>query len=353
VKVINIHTTTPKNTHHSVLIIYTGGTLGMVYDTSANYLKPFDFEQILEKVPELAQFECRLTVISLTKIIDSSNITPEVWLEIAQIIEENYGLYDGFVILHGTDTMAYSASALSFLLENLGKPVVFTGAQLPIGAIRTDARRNLITAIQIASSAIPHQPIVPEVCILFNDVLLRGNRAKKMETSLFTAFQSENYPNLAEIGINIAYNEAFIRKKPAQKPLKVHQEINQNVAVLKLFPGIRASMVESICQTPHLKGLILETFGSGNAPTALWFIQALRNAIDKGILIYNVSQCIGGRVMQEKYETGKLLQDIGVISGSDISFEAAITKMMFLLGQNLSTKSLKKQLKTSLRGEMT
>lgn len=349
---IRINTAAPRQAQSAVMLIYTGGTLGMVYDKESNHLIPFNFENILKKMPELRQFECELTVFSFPKLIDSSNVQPDFWIELAQIICENYENYDGFVVLHGTDTMAYSASALSFLLDGLAKPVIFTGAQLPIGAIRNDARRNLVTSIQIASTKTNGQAIVPEVCIFFNHVLLRGNRSRKVESTHFDAFHSENYPALAKVGIHIDYNTTAISRPPTGQLLKYYNLMSQNVVILKLFPGITKRVLESILAIQDLKGLVLETYGSGNAPTDKWFIDLLAKVVEQDILIYNVSQCIGGKVIQGRYETSKELQEIGVIGGSDITSEAAITKLMFLLGQNLPISTIKSQLNTSLRGEM-
>jgi L-asparaginase len=350
--VIRINTAAPKKSTSSVLIIYTGGTLGMAYDEVGKHLRPFDFSQILEKVPELSQLACELTVYSLPEIIDSSNMHPCHWIEMANIIRENYDDYDGFVVLHGTDTMVHSASALSYLLENLAKPVIFTGAQLPIGAIRTDARRNLITSIQVAEAKIAGKPIVPEVCIFFNDLLLRGNRSKKEESANFDAFQSENYPSLAKVGIHISYFDSIIMSSPTQA-LKVHQALDENVTILKLFPGISSAVVKSVLSIKGLKGIVLETYGSGNAPTEAWFLELIQEAIDHGLTILNVSQCLGGQVLQGRYETSTALAKMGVIGGSDLTSEAAITKLMFLLAQNLSKEELAQQLSHSLRGELT
>ncbi len=350
---IRINTAAPLSPNSSILMIYTGGTLGMTYDELGKHLRPFDFSQILEKVPELSQLACELTVHSLPEIIDSSNMHPKHWVEMANIIEQNYAHYDGFVVLHGTDTMVHSASALSYLLENLAKPVIFTGAQLPIGAIRTDARRNLITSIQVAEAKIAGKPIVPEVCIFFNDLLLRGNRAKKEESANFDAFQSENYPALAKVGIHISYAESAIMSVAQDEELIVHQQLDENVAILKLFPGISPAVVRAMLNIEGLKGLVLETYGSGNAPTEAWFLDLIREGIKQGITMLNVSQCLGGQVIQGRYETSTALADMGVIGGSDLTSEAAITKMMFLLAQNLSTETLRGQLSSSLRGELT
>ena len=349
---VHIDTATPSHPEASILIIYTGGTVGMVYDKTEHHLVPFNFSQILDHVPELSQFNYMLTVMSIEPAIDSSNVTIEDWLMLARLIEENYEKYDGFVVLHGTDTMAYSASALSYLLENLQKTVIFTGAQVPIGRIRTDARENLITALQIAGTKQHGKSLVPEVCIYFRDLLLRGNRAKKVESSHFDAFKSDNYPPLAETGIDIEYSSENILPHPA-RGLRVHKQLSDKVTILKLFPGITPHTVEAVLLAEGLKGVVLETFGSGNAPSAPWFLELVQRALDKGVHILNVSQCDEGRVIQGQYETSTHLLTMGVIGGADITTEAAITKLMFVLGQDLSYEETKMQLCENLRGEIT
>ncbi|MDQ3392662.1 MAG: asparaginase [Bacteroidota bacterium] len=350
-RIVNINTKASQKSSSSILIIYTGGTIGMITDASGSLIS-FNFREIMEKIPSLSSFKMKLTVISFPKPIDSSDIKPSHWIDIGYIIYENYNQYDGFVVLHGTDTMAYSASALSFILEGLNKPVIFTGAQLPIGARRTDARENLITALEIASSMLSGKPIVSEVCIFFGNLLLRGNRSKKVQSVQFSAFESENYPPLAEAGIHIDYNWPALLKKDDQE-LKFHKEINTDVIILKLFPGINQTVVESILNIKNLKGVILETFGSGNATSEGWFLKSLEEAIKKDVIIFNVSQCNGGRVVQGKYETSRILKNIGVLSGSDITSEAAIAKMMHLIGVEDSVKNIKKRLILPLSGEMS
>jgi L-asparaginase len=342
-----------KKRSASVLMIYTGGTLGMVFDTKTKSLVPFDFDQILVNVPELKRLEFELTILTLPKPIDSSNIKPQTWIELALIIKQNFENYDAFLILHGTDTMAYTASALSFLLENLSKPVILTGAQLPIGIARTDARENLITALEIASAEINGRPAVPEVAIYFNSYLLRGNRAKKKESSQFNAFRSENYPALAEAGVTIDFNFPFIMPFRPDLPLVVHEKLDEQVMILKLFPGINQTIIHNLLNSSGLRGVVLETYGAGNAPSDAWFLDELQQASKKGLVIYNVSQCDGGRVLQGHYQTSSRLKEIGISSGSDITTEAAITKMMFLLGQESEPERIKYRMENDICGEMS
>jgi L-asparaginase len=335
----------------SILLIYTGGTIGMMKDFETGALKAFNFKKLLQKIPEIKQLDCIIETISFEKPIDSSNMNPEKWVQIATIIEENYVAFDGFVVLHGSDTMSYSASALSFMLENLNKPVVFTGSQLPIGDLRTDAKENLITAIQIASLQQKGKPVINEVCLYFEYKLYRGNRTTKINAEHFNAFTSPNYPPLAESGVHLNVNHNLLTIKN-NKNLVVRKEINDNVVIIKMFPGINESVLSAIFSIPNLKGVVLETYGSGNAPTHDWFIQILKNAIKNGLFIVNVTQCSGGSVNMGQYETSTQLKKIGIISGKDITTEAAITKMMYLLGQNVAPKVFKTIFETPLRGEM-
>ena len=317
----------------------------MIHDAKGA-LRPFDFGTITEQLPELKRLNCKIDFHSFKKPIDSSNVQPAFWVELAKHIESKYASYDGFIVLHGTDTMAYTASALSFMLEGLAKPVILTGSQLPLGAIRTDAKRNLITTVEIAVS----ETVVPEVCIYFNHQLFRGNRTEKYTSSKFDAFNSLNYPLLAEAGVNIEYNAGAILKKGSK--LKVHTSFDTHVALVKLYPGISKEVMEATLGAKNLKAVVLETFGSGNSPTDKWFIETLRKAIGKGIIILNVSQCSGGTVEQGKYETSIQLKEIGVISGADLTTEAALAKLMFLLGQGLKKQETEKLLQKNLRGEM-
>lgn len=334
-----------------ILVIYTGGTLGMVYNQEKKTLVPMNFEQLTRHIPELNRIEAKVTVIPIEPPIDSSDMRPEIWLELALLIEHNYEPYDGFVILHGTDTMAHTASALSFLFENLNKPVIFTGAQLSLGVARTDARENMITAIELAADLKEGKPVINEVCIYFNGRLLRGNRAKKQESSQFDAFQSENYPMLAEVGVYCEYNYPYLFKKPAGRFIVYHQ-LDPAVLIIKLFPGMSNEMLTELLHINQLKAIVLETYGSGNASSNEGFLRALKDAVDRGIIILNISQCMGGSVRQQDYATGLGLQNIGVISGKDMTTEAAVCKLMFLLGQNLSKQEVEELLQKNLRGEM-
>ncbi len=354
-KLITLDTAASAHSPVSVLVIYTGGTFGMVYDRRLETLVPFNFEQILDRIPELARLRFSISVLVLDELLDSSNMEPAHWLHLSQIIAERYDQYDSFVIVHGTDTMAYTASALSFLFENLSKPVILTGAQLPIGAARTDAVENFITALEIAAARDEqNQPMVPEVAIYFHSLLLRGNRVRKQESSQFNAFQSENYPLLAEAGVTIDYNRPYIRPCVTDQPFRVHQKLDSNVVILKIFPGISPSVLHSILSIENLRGVVLETYGAGNAPTAPWFLDALQKATERDVILLNVSQCIGGQVMQGRYQTSKYLNDMGLVSGADLTSEAAVTKLMFLLGQyGNDTERIRKELSESLRGELS
>lgn len=350
---IHINPISPEPPRASVLVIYTGGTLGMVYETKGKQLVPFNFEQVIEKVPEIRRLDFEITFLTLNPI-DSSNMNPDIWVELARIIYDQYNLYDSFVILHGTDTMAYTASALSYLLEDLNKPVILTGAQLPIGVARSDARENFITALELAASVQEDgTPVLSEVCVYFNSRLLRGNRSKKQESSDFNAFHSENYPHLANAGVRIDWNFPFIKNYNPDTKLKIRERLDTNVAFLKLFPGINQQVVKSILGISGLKGVVMETYGAGNAPTDEWFLEAIRETIERGIIIFNVSQCDGGRVAQGQYQTSKYLKQVGVVSGSDITAEAAITKMMYVFGKETDHAKCVEMLGTPVCGEMS
>jgi L-asparaginase len=349
-KRITINTASPAKARGNILILYTGGTFGMTYDNQG-VLTPFDFGLILYHLPTLKNLALELTVISFEKPIDSSNIDPEHWKILAQIIAEHYDTHDGFVVLHGTDTMAYTASALSFMLAGLTKPVVFTGAQLPISEPRSDARENLITALELASAKKDGEALVPEVCIYFDYELLRGNRSKKVESLQFDAFDSGNYPPLAKAGVKIDYNFSAIRKSVDNK-LHVYTKLDTNIAILKLFPGIPDITIQAILRISGLRAVILETYGAGNAPTSAALLKGLEQAIAKGLLVLNISQCPGGRVIQGRYETSRELQKIGVIGGADMTTEAAVTKLMVLIGEFGSEKT-KELISDSLAGELS
>lgn len=334
-----------------ILIIYTGGTIGMVNDPNTNALIPFDFKQIQQNVPELARLNYHLDVHSFEPILDSSNMDPVIWAELANLIERTYGDYDGFVVLHGSDTMAYTASALSFMFNNLGKPVVLTGSQLPIGEIRTDAKENLITALEIVATKFNDKPMVPEVCIYFDYQLFRGNRSIKYNSEKFEAFQSPNYHILAEAGVNLSFYNNYITEQPSAA-FTVETTFNANIGVLKLYPGITIQAVQAITRS-SVDAIVLETFGAGNTTTAQWFIDSLQDALDNGKLIVDISQCLGGSVELGKYETSKQLQQMGVISGFDMTFEATVTKLMYLMGQGLESAEITQLMEQSLRGELT
>ena len=333
---------------NKVLIIYTGGTIGMVQGKDGS-LHPFALKGIFEAVPQLELCDYTIDSCQLDNIIDSSNMTPRVWVDIAEIIKREYDKYDGFVVLHGTDTMAYTASALSFMLENLGKPVVLTGSQLPLGMLRSDGRENIVCALEIAACK---EVVIPEVCVFFENRLYRGNRSTKVSAENFDAFKSYNYPSLAKAGITLTYKKHLFMPQP-EGELKVWKQFDEHIAVLKLFPGITKELVDSVLHTPGLKGAIIEAYGSGNALTEEWFIDSLQNAIHRGIVLIDVTQCKAGSVKLRQYAASCDMERIGVISGHDITIEAAVTKMMHILGNyGDNPDTIKRMLETPLRGEM-
>lgn len=338
----------------NILIVYTGGTIGMIKDYKTNALKAFDFSQIIEKIPELEQLNCNIETISFDEPMDSSNMNTQNYREIAETIEDNYFQFDGFVILTGSDTMSYISSAISFMLENLQKPIIFTGSQLPIGDLRTDAKENLITSIEIACCQKNNKPIISEVCLYFEYKLYRANRTTKINAEQFEAFTSMNYPPLAESGVNLNFNPYYLSKPIAkEKKLVVRKQLVNDIVILKLFPGITKKVIQSIINIDNLKGIVLETYGAGNAPNEIWFLDLLKKAIAKNIRVVNVSQCSGGSVVQGHYETSLKLKEIGVISGKDITTESAVAKLMYLLNENLTLNEFTVYFEQSIRGEIT
>ena len=338
----------------TILIIYTGGTIGMIQNAETGVLESFNFDHLLSHVPELKQLNIGIDAITFDPPIDSSDMEPKLWSRIVTIIEENYDHYDGFVILHGTDTMSFTASALSFMLEDLMKPVILTGSQLPIGALRTDGKENLITAIEIAAAKNAEgNPMVPEVCVFFHENLMRGNRTTKINSESFGAFGSNNYPNLAKAGTDIQFFTRNIRKYIPGLKLKAHHEYNSNIAIFSLFPGIQQEVVEKLLSAKELKGIIFRTYGAGNAPQKKWLVDALTKATAEGKIIVNITQCAGGSVHMERYETGLQLLEAGVISGKDSTVEAALTKLMYLLGKNLPVEEVRRRMSKSFAGEIS
>ena len=338
----------------SILIVYTGGTIGMIKDYKTNALKAFDFSRIIDKIPELEQLECEIKSISFEEPIDSSNMNTKYYVDIVEIIEANYTNFDGFVILTGSDTMAYTSSAISFMIENLQKPIIFTGSQLPIGDLRTDAKENLITSIEIAASRKNNKPIISEVCLYFEYKLYRANRTTKISSEQFEAFASKNYPALAESGVHLNFNKNVLLKFiPFDQQLIVRKKLVTDVVILKLFPGITEMVVAAILNIKNLKGVVLETYGAGNAPNKPWFLDLIRKAIEDKIKVVNVTQCSGGSVILGHYDTSIGLKSIGVISGIDMTTESAIAKLMYLLSEDLTNKSFKNYFQKSLRGEIS
>ncbi|MBR5351579.1 MAG: type I asparaginase [Prevotella sp.] len=337
-----------------VLLIYTGGTIGMDINPKTGSLEPLDFHHLVARVPEFDTIATGIDVYQFTPPIDSSDMSPQMWEQIVKIINDGYEDYDGFVILHGTDTMAFTASALSFMLENLTKPVILTGSQLPIGQLRTDGKENLVTSIEIAAAH--HEdgtPIVPEVCIYFNGSLLRGNRSTKINADGFNAFDSFNYPHLADAGINIVYHEEHILKPDYTKPMIPHYASDPNILVFTLFPGIQNNIVRNMLDIPEIKGIVMRSYGSGNAPQKPWLLNLLKEAADRGVDIINISQCAAGTVEMARYDTGYHLKNAGVISGYDGTVESAVAKLMYLHGNLKDSETIRYYLNQNLRGEIT
>lgn len=339
---------------NNILLIYTGGTIGMKEDPKDQTLRPFDFSGIMEEVPELRKFALRIDSYTFTPLIDSSNVEPNLWIRLAELIRDRYDDYDGFVILHGTDTMAYSASALSFMLDNLTKPVIFTGSQLPIGRPRTDGKENLISSVEIATARDSEgRALVPEVCIFFNSKLFRGNRSTKMNAVGFDAFASPNYPPLATAGINIKYNTNFIRPSQTWGAFAIHTSLDTRVSVLKVHPGITPEIARWFLCSGNTRATIMETYGSGNAISKPWFTEIVQEACNSGKIILNVTQCPVGEVDMDLYATGKSLKDAGVISGGDMTTESALGKLFYLLGLSADNKRVKSLLEKNLKGEIS
>lgn len=340
--------------HPKILIIYTGGTIGMIENPETHALEPFDFNHLMDNVPKIKMLDFEIDNVQFAPPIDSSTITPEHWSRIAEILKDNYSDYDGFVILHGTDTMAYTASALSFMLENLGKPVIITGSQLPIGEVRTDGEENLITALQVAAARdADGKPMVREVAILFENYLWRGNRSTKQSSDHFNAFCSNNYPELAKIGLGINYNHEALWRNAEEGEVCIHTRMDSSVMCIDLFPGLKKDVVKYLLNAPGVKGIVLRTFGTGNGPTDEWFLDAIRKAIDEGKVIVNVTQCTNGSVYLQRYLTGRKLLKTGVVSGHDLTVEAALSKMMYLFGLGMPSAEVARYMQMPLRGEMT
>lgn len=335
-----------------ILLVYTGGTIGMIKNPETGVLTAFNFDELLSNIPELRLLEHDISTVSFDEPVDSSDMDTTDYVKLANLIEENFEDYDGFVVLHGSDTMSYTASVISFMFENLKKPIIFTGSQLPIGDLRTDAKENLITSIQLAGLKEQGKTVIKEVGLYFEYKLYRANRTTKVNAEHFEAFESANFPPIAESGVNLKINYEKLLKPNMRKKMVVHKSLNDNILILKLFPGINYDTLHHIFNTPHIEGIIIETFGSGNAKTDKWFVDLLKGLVGRGVYVVNVTQCVGGAVLMGKYATSEGLKRLGVISGGDITTEAAVGKMMYLLNKNLGPKVFKTIFETSLRGEM-
>lgn len=336
-----------------VLLIYTGGTIGMDYNPVTGALEAFDFNHLISRIPEFSHIETSIDVYKFTSPIDSSDMSPKIWAQLVSVISERYDMYDGFVILHGTDTMAYTASALSFMLENLTKPVILTGSQLPIGQLRTDGKENLITSIELATACNNGTPIVPEVCIFFNGKLLRGNRSTKQNADGFDAFASFNYPHLCDAGVNYTFHHHNILHPDFGKPMIPHTAMDSNVVVFSLFPGIQSNIIEKVLDVPDLRSIVMRSFGSGNAPQDNKIIQLIKEAVSRGIIVINISQCLSGTIEMSRYDTGFQLKNAGVISGYDSTVEAAVTKLMCIQAQYNDPNIIRKYMSQSIAGEIS
>ncbi len=341
-------------TTNKVLLIYTGGTIGMGRNPRTGALEPLDFNHLDAAMPELRFVDTDIDVYQFTPPIDSSDMSPRMWAQLVRIIADRYDRYDGFVILHGTDTMAYTASALSFMLENLTKPVVLTGSQLPMGQLRTDGKENVLTSIEIAAAqGVDGRPVVPEVCIYFGGHLLRGNRATKIAADGFDAFESFNYPHLCDAGVNFDFHHHHILQPEFSKPMHPHIALDSNVIVFSLFPGIQENIVRHVLDAPELRGIVMRSFGSGNAPQKPWILRLLREASARGVTIVNISQCVSGRVEMGRYDTGYQLKSAGVLSGFDSTVEAAVTKLMYLQARYTDHHLIRNYMSRSIAGEIT